>query len=195
MTLKIFLFYSYWSFVLSLSYKCKCNFKSNLTSCFTSKQQNLWKSMNPKANHLAKKFFATFFMWFWNYLLCSRHFDSHVGPTLDCDFRQNLIHSTKSITIFGILFQLITKGGHMTQLTFQDLKNIPTVNSRFKKVHFSFLKSRVVWFKKDLCSESKNRSSEKNALCRWICNLRSFLNREFTENLYKIRPMLIIHQM
>ncbi len=28
-----------------------------------------------------------------------------------------------------------------------------TVNSRFKKVHFSFLKSRVVWFKKDLCSE------------------------------------------
>ena len=29
-------------------------------------------------------------------------------------------------------------------------------------------------------SESKNRSSEKNALCRWICNLRSFLNREFT---------------
>ena len=55
-----------------------------------------------------------------------------------------------------------------------------TVNSRFKKVHFSFLKSRVVWCKKDLCSESKNRSSEKNALCSWICNLRSFLNREFT---------------
>ena len=26
----------------------------------------------------------------------------------------------------------------------------------------------------------KNRSSEKNALCRWIRNLRSFLNREFT---------------
>ena len=55
-----------------------------------------------------------------------------------------------------------------------------TVNSWFKKVHFSFLKSRVVWFKKDLCSESKNRLSEKNALCRWIWNLRSFLNREFT---------------
>ena len=55
-----------------------------------------------------------------------------------------------------------------------------TVNSRFKKVHFSFLKSRVVWFRKDLCSESKNQLSEKNALCRWICNLRSFLNREFT---------------
>ena len=55
-----------------------------------------------------------------------------------------------------------------------------TVNSRFKKVHFSFLKSRVVWFKKDQCSKSKNRSSEKNALCRQICNLRSFLNREFT---------------
>ena len=55
-----------------------------------------------------------------------------------------------------------------------------TVNSQFKKVYFFFLKSKVVWFKKDLCSESKNRSSEKNALCRWICNLRSFLNREFT---------------
>ena len=38
-----------------------------------------------------------------------------------------------------------------------------TVNSWFKKVHFSFLKSRVVWFKKDLCSESKNRSSKNNA--------------------------------
>ena len=55
-----------------------------------------------------------------------------------------------------------------------------TVNSWFKKVHFSFLNLRVVWFKKDLCSEFKNLSSEKNALCRWICNLRSLLNREFT---------------
>ena len=54
------------------------------------------------------------------------------------------------------------------------------VNSRCKKVHFSFLKSRVVWFKKDLCSESKNRSSEKNALCWCICNLRSYLNRKLT---------------
>ena len=36
-----------------------------------------------------------------------------------------------------------------------------TVNSWFKKVHVSFLKSRVVWFKTDLCSESKSRSSEK----------------------------------
>ena len=27
-----------------------------------------------------------------------------------------------------------------------------TVNSRVKKVHYSFLKSRVVWFKKDLCT-------------------------------------------
>ena len=55
-----------------------------------------------------------------------------------------------------------------------------TVESRFKKFHFSFLKSGVVWFQKDLCSESKNWSSEINALCRWICNLRSFLNQEFT---------------
>ena len=63
--------------------------------------------------------------------------------------------------------------------------NSYTVYSGFKKVLFSFLKSRVVWFKKDLCSESKNRSSEKkNALCRWICNLRSFLNRKST--LYQI---------
>ena len=30
-----------------------------------------------------------------------------------------------------------------------------TVNSWFKKVHVFFLKSRVVRFKKDLCSESK----------------------------------------
>ena len=36
-----------------------------------------------------------------------------------------------------------------------------TVNSRFKKVNFSSLKSRVVWFRKDLCSEPKNRSSKK----------------------------------
>ena len=55
-----------------------------------------------------------------------------------------------------------------------------TVNFWYKKVHFFFLQSRVFWFKKDLCGEPKNRSSEKNALCRWICNLRSFLNWEFT---------------
>ena len=55
-----------------------------------------------------------------------------------------------------------------------------TVKSWFKKVHFFFLKSRLVWFKKDLCSESKNRFPEKNALCRWISNLRSFLNRDIT---------------
>ena len=63
---------------------------------------------------------------------------------------------------------------------FSLLKKDSTVNSRFKKLHFYFLKSRVVWFKKDLWYESKNRLSEKNALCRWICKLRSFLNREFT---------------
>ena len=55
-----------------------------------------------------------------------------------------------------------------------------TVNSRFKKLHFSFLKSSVVWFKKDFWYESKIRSSEKKSLCRWICKLRSFLNQEFT---------------
>ena len=31
-----------------------------------------------------------------------------------------------------------------------------TVNSWFKKVHFSFLKSRVVWFKKNLCTGCSN---------------------------------------
>ena len=36
-----------------------------------------------------------------------------------------------------------------------------TGKSRFKKPHFFFLKSRVVWFKKDLCTESENRSAEK----------------------------------
>ena len=61
-----------------------------------------------------------------------------------------------------------------------EIETTCTVNSRFMNVHFSFLKSRVVWFEKDLCSEFKNRSSEKNALFRWIRNLRSFLNREFT---------------
>ena len=40
-------------------------------------------------------------------------------------------------------------------------KFMGTVNSRFGKVHFSFLQSRVVRFKKDLCSESKNQLSEK----------------------------------
>ena len=67
-----------------------------------------------------------------------------------------------------------------------------TVNSRFKKLHFSFLKSRDVWFKKDLCSESRNRSSEKNAWCRWICKLRSLLNREFTV-LININPIPTRH--
>ena len=38
-----------------------------------------------------------------------------------------------------------------------ELKFDDTVNSWFKKVHFSFLKSRVVWFKKD----SKNLLSKK----------------------------------
>ena len=63
-----------------------------------------------------------------------------------------------------------------------------TVKSWFKKVHFFFLKSRLVWFKKDLCSESKNWTPQKNALCRWICNLRSFLNREFTFVGEEIKP-------
>ena len=60
------------------------------------------------------------------------------------------------------------------------------VNSRFKKLRFSFLKSRVVWFKKDLLYEPKNQASERNTLCRWICKLRSLLNRVFTVfNFYK----------
>ena len=36
-----------------------------------------------------------------------------------------------------------------------------TVNPRFKKVHFFFLKSRVVWCKKNLCSKSKNGRQRK----------------------------------
>ena len=63
---------------------------------------------------------------------------------------------------------------------FGTLQNLTTLKSWFKNVHFFFLKSRLVWFKKDLCSESKNRLPEKNALCRWISNLRSFLKRDFT---------------
>ena len=38
----------------------------------------------------------------------------------------------------------------------------------------------LIKFKNHLCSESRNKLSKKNALCRWICNLTSFLNREFT---------------
>ena len=57
------------------------------------------------------------------------------------------------------------------------LLNISTVNSRFKKVHFSFLKSRVIWFRKDLFSEFKNRSSEK---IPYIGEFATFLNQEFT---------------
>ena len=41
------------------------------------------------------------------------------------------------------------------------LRYSSTVKCWFKKFHFSFLKSRVVWFKKKICSDSKNQSSEK----------------------------------
>ena len=52
---------------------------------------------------------------------------------------------------------------------------VNTVNSRFKKPNFSFLKSRVVWFEKDLWDLVTRK---KNVLCRWICKLRSFLKIE-----------------
>ena len=45
--------------------------------------------------------------------------------------------------------------------TIEEFPFFSTVKSRFRKLHFFFLKSRVVWFKKDLCTESKNRSSKK----------------------------------
>ena len=52
----------------------------------------------------------------------------------------------------------------------EDYKRIIiTVNSQFKRPHFSFLKSRVVLFKKDLCSESKDFAS-------YFCLLRIFDN-------------------
>ena len=37
------------------------------------------------------------------------------------------------------------------------------------------------WFKRDLCTESRNRLAEKNVLliCRLICKMRSFRKREF----------------
>ena len=38
---------------------------------------------------------------------------------------------------------------------------INMVNSQFRKAHFSFLRLRFVWFKKDLCSESKNGQPKK----------------------------------
>ena len=96
------------------------------------------------------------------------------GPTLSADKELCLVfikgHSTTTWTEFC----------HNFFCNINPFWLYNTVNSRFKKVQFSFLKSRVVWSKKYLCSESKNQSSKKNALCRWICNLRSFLNREFT---------------
>ena len=55
-----------------------------------------------------------------------------------------------------------------TTLTIKTKKFI-TVNSRFKKLLFSFLKFRVVCFKKDLSTESRNRVSQKNSLYKWIC--------------------------
>ena len=46
-----------------------------------------------------------------------------------------------------------------------------TGKSWFKKPHFSFLISRVVWFKKDLCYISKNRLLQKrpyvSEFARW----------------------------
>ena len=53
---------------------------------------------------------------------------------------------------------LILRSLNLVLIRFHHRKKINTVNSRFKKVHSSFFKSRVVWFKKDLCSESKNQS-------------------------------------
>ena len=85
---------------------------------------------------------------------------------------------TKKINFFG--GRGLRLGWALWKRNSFEFKFDDTVNSQFKTVHFSFLKSRVVWFKKELCSESKNRSSEKNALFTWICNLRSFLNREFS---------------
>ena len=91
------------------------------------------------------------------------------------------IFISPAVCILGCAhFRLAFKETYTKLISRCENQDTNTVNSRFKKVHFSSLKSRVVWFKKDLCSESKNRLSEKNALCRWICNLRSFLNREFT---------------
>ena len=41
------------------------------------------------------------------------------------------------------------------------LKDKPyTGKSRFKKLYFSSLKPSHVWFQKDLCTKSKNQSSE-----------------------------------
>ena len=60
------------------------------------------------------------------------------------------------------------------------LYNCYTDKSRFKKLHFSFPKLSVDWFKKHSYTEFNNLLVEKNVLCRWICKLRSFLNREFT---------------
>ena len=94
-----------------------------------------------------------------------------------CERRFWKVHLEKENYLIISWFQLLLKPEFWSVSS--------TVNSRFKKVNFSFLKSRVVWFKKNLWSDSKNWPSEKNVLCRWICNLRSFLNREFTVVLLK----------
>ena len=55
-----------------------------------------------------------------------------------------------------------------------------TVNSGFKKVHFSF--RELFDFRKIYVVNLKTSCPKKKpyVLCSWICNLKSFLNREFT---------------
>ena len=52
---------------------------------------------------------------------------------------------------------------------------VNTGKSRFKKLHFSFLKSRVVSFKKDLFIESKTACSKKNCLLLMNLQVEIFL--------------------
>ena len=53
--------------------------------------------------------------------------------------------------------------------------SINTGKSQFKEPKFSFLKSNHISSKNDLCTEKKG--GPKSVVCRWICNLRSFLNQ------------------
>ena len=44
----------------------------------------------------------------------------------------------------------------LSSKTYLEKRNQDTVNSRFQEVYFSFLESRIVLFKKYICSESTN---------------------------------------
>ena len=71
------------------------------------------------------------------------------------------IRLSMEITMFSSFPSIYWHWGVNHVMVSRIRESIHTGESRFKKPYFSFLQLRVVWFKKDLCIESKNRSSKK----------------------------------